>query len=383
MKQVAVYTPNTKAKREDASHGHAHEKRHGHGHQRAHAVRYAPKPSPVEERDEHPTIWVTAVIDGKTVSWINDYWGPTAAPAPSVDSNPPPPPPAPAATSTTAPLPGIAKPVATPAKPASTPAASAPAAAKATTNPSPSTNTADFIRTAYYSSTGTSEGLTFLGNYGGVSGSGTWSPKFGNTLSYLSSSGLTGAPAPQTLTNTTIPSGKEFSIFSSTPCSGDACGYVQPGSVAYEGFAGGDKTFLFEFQMPHDQSPAGEQTDVPALWLLNAKIPLTGQYSGCSCWKSGCGEFDVFEVLHSGSTKCKSTFHSTFLGGDSNYFERPVEETVKVAVVFDSGSRSVSVKVLDAGQEFGEGLGVEEVRGFMDDGGAGAGGMKSLFKITS
>lgn len=40
---------------------------------------------------------------------------------------------------------------------------------------------------------------------------------------------------------------------------------------------------------------------MPAIWLLNAHIPRTSQYSNnvnCSCWRSGCGEFDVFEVMN-------------------------------------------------------------------------------------
>jgi hypothetical protein len=375
-------------------------------HRRSHKARSVEAPSPVEQkRDEHPTIWVTATIDGKVVSWINDYWGPSdPTPAPAVNNNPSAAAAAAAAstpTTTTAAqrIPEKYAPVASSSSvaPASSqvvaanPVVSAASSSSASivsqpsTNPAPANISSDFTRTAYYSAdSGTSTGLTFLGNYGGVAGSGTWTSTFGNTLSYLSSSGLTGAASPQTLTNTTIPSGKEFAIFSDQKCGdGVDCGYVQPGSVGYAGFAGADKVFLFEFQMPHDQSPAGEQTDVPALWLLNAKIPLTGQYSGCSCWQSGCGEFDVFEVLNSGNDKAKSTFHSTFLGGDSNYFQRPVESSIKVAVVFDSGSRSVSVKVLDQGFDFGAGLSVDEVRGFMDDSSASTGVLKSLFQIAS
>jgi hypothetical protein len=161
---------------------------------------------------------------------------------------------------------------------------------------------------------------------------------------------------------------------------------VQPGSVANKGFAGADKTFLFEFQMPHE-SPVGFLADQPALWFLNAKIPYTQQYGDCSCWGTGCGEFDAFEVLANGDTKCKSTFHSTFKGGDSNYFARPADKPVKVAVVFDSASRSVSVKVLDDGVVFGESLTAEDVAGFMSDDSPSAAGVgtlgTSLFAIAS
>jgi hypothetical protein len=382
-------------------------------HRRSHVARFAEAPSPVEQkRDEHPTIWVTATIDGKVVSWINNYWGPSdATPAPAVTTNSNPTSAAAAASTptTTAAAQAVPEKYAPVAAASSSPVAAASSSAavaasssvvaassvaasssdasgpQASTSASPA-NSSDFTRTGYYSAdSGASSGLTFLGNYGGVAGSGTWTSTFGNTLSYLSTSGLTGAASPQTLTNTTIPSGKEFAIFSDQKCGDDGvdCGYVQPGSVGYAGFAGADKVFLFEFQMPHDQSPAGEQTDVPALWLLNAKIPLTGQYSGCSCWQSGCGEFDVFEVLNSGNDKAKSTFHSTFLGGDSNYFQRPVDSSIKVAVVFDSASKSVTVKVLDQSVEFGEGLGADAVKGFMNDTPTTAGVLDSLFEITS
>ncbi len=175
------------------------------------------------------------------------------------------------------------------------------------------------------------------------------------------------------------------------------CGYIQPGSVAYRGFDGADKTFLLEFSMPHDPVPGqGLNYDMPAVWMLNARIPLTQQYGNCSCWASGCGEFDVFEVLSPGSTKAKSTFHSVFRGGDSNYFERPVDGTIRVAVVYDSGSSSVAVKVLGRGGqgegsgsgvaaegEFPEVLTAEEIQGLLRDGEGGMGqGSSSSFKIA-
>lgn len=55
---------------------------------------------------------------------------------------------------------------------------------------------------------------------------------FGNTLSYVDSTGSTGAAGPQILANTTIQSGKEVIIMTDQKCDA-SCGYVQPGSVAY------------------------------------------------------------------------------------------------------------------------------------------------------
>lgn len=58
-----------------------------------------------------------------------------------------------------------------------------------------------------------------------------------------------------------------------------------------DGFGGADKIFLMEFTMPMD-GKTGFNGDMPAIWMLNAKIPRTIQYgkAECSCWSSGCGE---------------------------------------------------------------------------------------------
>ena len=68
----------------------------------------------------------------------------------------------------------------------------------------------------------------------------------------------------------------------------------------------------------------GFNADMPAIWIMNAKIALTSQYGEnqqCSCWSTGCGELDVFEVLDTGNTRCKSTLHMAPAGGSSDYFE--------------------------------------------------------------
>ncbi|KAM7206626.1 putative TOS1-like glycosyl hydrolase (DUF2401) domain containing protein [Rhypophila sp. PSN 637] len=264
-------------------------------------------------------------------------------------------------------------------------------------------NLGTFARSGYYSSTPlTSHGLTFLGNYGGQ-GSGLWTPTFGNTLSYINSQATGGSSGPQILSpNTFLPSGKEFSIFSSLPCSSSetsSCGYIQPGSVAYQGFGSSssetttaDKIFLVEFSMPHDSfssDPSHFQHDMPAIWMLNAKIPYTAQYHACSCWSTGCGEFDVVEVLDPGNDKAKTTFHSVFGGvGDGNYFARPVNQSVTLAVVFDGELLAVSVKVLGknwngGGGEgsFPERLGEEEIRRFWTEEDLEGGGLGSAYRI--
>ncbi|KAI5301672.1 target of Sbf [Ascosphaera pollenicola] len=90
----------------------------------------------------------------------------------------------------------------------------------------------------------------------------------------------------------------------------------------------------------------GFNADMPSYWLLNAAIPRTVQYGTCSCWKGGCGEFDILEVMDSGNTRCKSTIHAVSSGGDSNYFDRPTDNTVHVAVFFDGDGKSAHIKTL-------------------------------------
>lgn len=84
--------------------------------------------------------------------------------------------------------------------------------------------------------------------------------------------------------------------------------------------------------MPND-GKTGFNGDLPAIWALNAQIPRTLQYGDCSCWQSGCGEFDIFETLDSGSGMAKSTLHGVVNGGSSDYFVRPVSQYLKVAVI--------------------------------------------------
>ena len=168
----------------------------------------------------------------------------------------------------------------------------------------------------------------------------TKSSSFGMSLSYLSSDASTGAASSEILQDMLVPSGTEFSIFSNTPCtSGSGCNYYRPGSVANHGWAGSEKIFLFEFEMPSEPSATGTNADMPAIWMLNAQVPRTGQYvsAGCSCWTSGCGEFDIFEVLTTGSDKAKSTMHGNDASGnagDSDYFNRPTSGTMKLSVTF-------------------------------------------------
>ena len=94
----------------------------------------------------------------------------------------------------------------------------------------------------------------------------------------------------------------------------------------------------------------GFNADMPAIWIMNAKIALTSQYGEnqqCSCWSSGCGELDVFEVLDTGNTRCKSTLHMAPAGGSSDYFDRPVNGSIKAAVVFYGRNETAIIQLLD------------------------------------
>jgi hypothetical protein len=146
---------------------------------------------------------------------------------------------------------------------------------------------------------------------------------------------------------------------SNKKCEGDSCGFARPKSVNYHGFSGASKIFLFEFTMPLD-GKRGWNMDKPAIWLLNAKIPRTAQFPAnpeCSCWKSGCGEFDVFEVLDAGNMRAKSTLHVGPEGGKqragcSDFFERPVNKPIKVAVVLDAATSTAHIQILDDKTDF-------------------------------
>ncbi|GME91911.1 unnamed protein product [Ambrosiozyma monospora] len=158
----------------------------------------------------------------------------------------------------------------------------------------------DWSRKHYYSSSGSADGITFLNTKGG-SGSGVFDNCFGNSISYASSDGQSAASSAQTLEEVTIGSDVEFLIMSDSSCDDgdDGCGYYRDGIPAFHGFGGSSKIFVFEFEMPDASSDSGNNANMPAVWLLNAKIPRTAQYGSddCSCWSTGCGEVDLFEIL--------------------------------------------------------------------------------------
>jgi len=366
LKQFAYYTPGTGGN----SRRSAHQRRHAHGHGHAHEhLHHARVPSPVKEERGLGDA-VIATINGVVQSWANDFAGGAAA-APTAAAA--------GADIVTATINGVvqtwannyggaaAAPTAAHAN-AAAPAyggaqqgsapSSAAAAAPAYTAPSSSSSddggltAGGWARQAYYdSASGTSQGLTFLNHHGG-SGSGVFDTTFGNSLSYASADGTNGASSPQTLADVTLASDDEIIIMSDQKCgANDAdCGYYRDGSVAYHGFGGHNKAFFFEFGMPDDGQTSYnpyKPVNMPAIWLLNAQIPRTLQYgpADCSCWTTGCGEFDIFEVLMPGDNRCKSTLHGNVQGGDSNYFARPTSGIIKAVLIMSDNN--IHIKVLN------------------------------------
>lgn len=134
---MAVYTLARKSKREEEHVEEAETVHHAHGHRHIHAARRKER----KEDNERRADWVTATINGKVVSWVNNWNG--QAPATQA------PPPAGAAAA------------------APTAAAPAPAPAPASKD-KPAASGQDWDRTSYYNAnTQQAENLVFLGNYGG------------------------------------------------------------------------------------------------------------------------------------------------------------------------------------------------------------------------
>ena len=319
LKQFAFYTPGSASKPKRDRNLSPHERRHAHNHAKEVHVRKAP--AQVEKRV--PCAMVTATINGEVTTWMNQYECDPATTAPADNARVEGGSPAGATTSISS-------------------AASAPSAM-----PTMNAGAGNWGRQAYYNADNqTAEGLIFL-NHNGGQGSGVFDYTHGNSLSYSSPDGTSGSATSQVLADTMLPDDVEVVVMSSTPCANNDCGTVRPGTTAYHGFEGAQKLFLMEFQMPLT-GKTGFVQDMPAIWTLNAQIPNTLQYgeASCSCWASGCGEWDIFEVLDSGNTRAKSTFHGNPSGGDSNYFNRPTNSTMKAGVIFDGTANSGHIVVL-------------------------------------
>lgn len=244
-------------------------------------------------------------------------------------------------------------------------------------------------RLAYYDSESqNATNVTFLKN------GGDFSPCAGYALTYLSANGSGTASESTVLeSNNLIESDQEYTILSASKCGessalGD-CGFYREGIPAFHGFYGSTKMFLFEFEMPEATDDTNTTHNMPAIWFLNAKIPRTSQYNAntsCSCWASGCGELDIFEVLNSSKPlQLDSTIHDYQGTGDietgleaSDYFTRDTSGTMKGGVVFTS-DRKITV-FMDSDMSIDESIDASDVSNWISD--ASSEGTKSLSSVT-
>lgn len=240
-----------------------------------------------------------------------------------------------------------------------------PCTTSTTTSAAAAATGADWVRSSYFNAaTEEADNIVFLNHMGGTAGSGTWDTCFGNTLSYAAANGVDGAASPQVFASCTLPSDQEIVLFTAEPCD-ETCAFVRSGTPAYKGFSTAeDVVFLVDFMMPRDSS-SGFNVDMSAAWFLNAQIPRTLQYGSatCSCWTSGCGEFDVFEILSTGSDFLTTTIHSwqgtgTEFGGggSSDYIERPLTSYMQAAIIFDAATSQFIITTLDTTGDFASGL---------------------------
>jgi len=323
LKQFAVYSGSSgssKHKRSD----HHHARGHREFHKRNQAIREVQEKRAVGDE-------VVVTVNGVVESWINSYSGGAATSAPAAAP--------PAATTAPAdtPAPAVTSAAAPSSAAQSSAAPSAPAASGSSGSSSGSYSSGSWTRQAFYSSSSASaSGLTFLAN-----------PSFSALLTTLSSattalkSLVTGS---NVLSDSLVPSNSEFMIWTDTKCNGD-CPYTLDNSLAYHGFdTSKDIAFFFEFQMPEDHTP-GDNENLPAIWLLNSRIPRVGQYDSCTCWqadtsgKPGCGEIDLWEANPTnGPDQLLPMFHcmGSKSGGslNSDYFDRPYDNTLTTAAVF-------------------------------------------------
>lgn len=248
---------------------------------------------------------------------------------------------------------------------------------------------ANWSRLLYYDAADSvAQNVTFM------TGAGTNSTCLGNAITYLDSDGISALSNATVLAqDTLISSDEEYIIFSNVSCAdasgsdGD-CGFYRDGIPLYHGFYGDTKMFLFEFEMPSEDVVTVQEVynyDMPLIWLLNAKIPRTSQYptsTNCSCWTSGCGEFDIFEALNTTeSNHLYSTIHDYQGTGYIQtglslygYIPRDTTGVMRGGVVFDSNgtlvvflSNDTSIDSTVAGSALNNWLqGLDEVEDTLD-----------------
>lgn len=377
LKQVAVYVSTTAANEKRSTKSKSHHRRHAAiakhhhgGHQYLHDRHGKPKEVDEPQLSKRAVgDSVSATIDGVLVSWTNVYAGPGVATVAPVlgavdDTN-----------ASTSAIDATGDTDMT-SRSSTTSATTTSSTFSATGQATSQATSGSWTRQAYYNAaSGTADGLIFLNHFGGtdgIPGTSAGGPAFGTSLSYASSDGQSGAASPQVLSNAMIEDDTEVIIMTDQSCDDGGCGYTRPGGVAHHGFSGARKVFLLEFSMPFTNSTTFNG-DMPAIWLLNAQIPLTSQYgtnAECSCWTSGCGEFDLFEVLDSGDFRCKSTLHMAPAGGSSDWFQRPTGGSITAAVVIAGENEVAAIRIVGEGQSFDTTLSEDLVNGWVNEQGS-------------
>ena len=176
--------------------------------------------------------------------------------------------------------------------------------------------------------------------------------------------------------DTLIPDNTEVVISSDKPCTGGDCGATAPYSDAHrelanlyhswqlsnvsaDGFGGKMKMFLAEYSMPYSDkkgppSWGNKNPNAPSFWALNSKVVNTQQYGQCSCWHSGCGEWDIHEVTVEAANNGSTSLHmgSSYAITAPETIPRPCEDdkTMKIAAILTGDT--VHVQVLDNGMSF-------------------------------
>jgi len=188
----------------------------------------------------------------------------------------------------------------------------------------------------------TSNNLVWLNNDGGGQ-SGSFSICGGNSQSYVSADGTTGVASPQQFLGN-VPNLMSVNALTSSQCNSypGACGafFRNVSLHGWKGDSQGAKAFVVEFTMPlYSGSETGFYSNIPAFWILNAKIVHCAQF-GCNCrgtGPQGCGELDVAEVINGQNVDQAATTIYSFRGaiGGSNYFARPTTDPKVYIVIFN------------------------------------------------
>ncbi|MCJ1415566.1 target of Sbf [Xylographa parallela] len=327
VKQFAVYTQDNTSSRKRSPKADAHKRRHGHQHFHEKNKEIREEKEDVERRNGQ---LVTATMFG-TVVTMTDTWD-AASPAPAA------------------------------AQPAASPAVASPVAVPAAA-PVIDAGTGNWGRVAYYDAeSATANGLTFLGN---VNWNSETYESLGATLGYVTPNGQNSSNKPAILENSLIPDGVEFVISSATACKND-CGATAPGANAYHGWNGAEKVFMIEIEMPLSGQTGYLNADMPAFWLLNTQIVNQQQYGKCSCWATGCGEWDIHEILKAGATTGYASMHmgDNYAGTPPQGLTRPTSGTMKIAAIVSGGV--AHVEVLNPNTSFGNTLSGATVAGYIN-----------------